>query len=104
MDINEQIAVMQAFRDGAVVECRFQGTNNDWEPWQHRSLNFAGYDYRIAPKRLTLVEELRAASEFETSLARRAADHIEGLERGVFVIGKLTTDELLAEIARRIGK
>ena len=106
MTLDEQIAVMQAFRDGAEIQCRFHGTSNAWEPWQHHSLNFAGYDYRIAPKKeMTLVERLRSNSSTAEELCQRAADQIELLEEALnHAVEAATTDELLAEIARRIGK
>ena len=122
MTIDEQIAVMQAFRDGAEIEyCR----NDLWfhmEP--DMQFNFY-YEYRIAPKKeMSLVEILRTVDLSWTDfgdLCTKAADRIEELESSGLLVAlqeriaelekmvqgefrNVTTDELLAEIARRIGK
>jgi hypothetical protein len=81
------------------------------------------YEHRIAPKKMTLVEKLRYAEQRAPNygeLMLEAADRIEELESsGLLVslqemiaeleqhtppIRGCTTDELLTEIARRIGK
>ena len=62
------------------------------------------YDYRIAPKKERgLVEQLRAWGASPGNVIQRAADRIEELESfNPMHIKQFTTDELLAEIARRV--
>ena len=106
MTIQEMIAVLEAAQRGEEIEYRGVDSGKwklcDYQPcW-----SFSTNDYRIAPKKeMTLVEELREGV-YHGSIRHRAADRIEMLEEQAAyqTVGKFTTDELLAEIARRIGE
>ena len=97
MNIDDMIAVLEAAKRGEDIEAKNPVTAV-WEPIDASRFNF--FDYRIAPKpQMTLVEELR---EMGGRLRLEAADRIEELEsRPYSGIEHRTTDELLAEIARR---
>ena len=45
----EKIRVMQAFEDGAEIECKFTLVDC-WQSISCPDFNWASYDYRIAPK------------------------------------------------------
>ena len=102
--------VLKAYERGEKIEvshyCEIPETWRDLETttvlW-----NFPSCKYRIAPKKLSLVEELRLCAEsggVQRELLIKAADRIEELEKALeYDCSKeLTTDELLAEIKRRM--
>ena len=99
MDIDSMIAVLEAAKNGEKIECKHK-VSDYWEHAITPHWDFMTKDYRIAPKQMTLIEELRAWPVRE--LAQRAADRIEELEKALPVLWKdITTDELLAELKRR---
>ena len=116
MKISEMIAVLEAAKRGEVIECSVKGTHT-WLSSNNDAWNFMQYNYRIAPKKeMSLVEELRLADKQghrAEDLIRRAANRIEHLEaREKYLDSALiqakriehcTTDELLAEIKRRMA-
>jgi len=107
MKIKDMIEILQAAERGEKIECKASGGSRWYS--DHPIWNFAQVEYRIAPKKqeLSLVEEFRTLnpqfySEWK-DLAARAADRIEDLEgfskKSLYCY---TTDELLADIKRRI--
>jgi hypothetical protein len=105
MKIEEMIEVLEASKRGEAIEMRTVGSQV-WGAFSPPVWDFWHNDFRIAPKKATLVEELRANKHLNTQLTSRAADQIELLQNKYdgYSIADHTTDELLAEIARRIGK
>ena len=124
MQISEMIAVLEAAQRGEAIEFAAKG-GSGWLPNTDDYFNFCSCDYRIAPKKeMTLVEILRTVDLSWTDfgdLCTKAADRIEELESSGLLVAlqeriaelekmiqgefrNVTTDELLAEIARRIGK
>jgi hypothetical protein len=102
MDLDQMIDVLQAAKHGEKIECKITD-GACWVPHYDDIWDFNTYDYRIAPKpRMPLVEELRAAAQASTSLANRAADRIEELEKSIYNPSVWHTDELLAELKRRM--
>jgi hypothetical protein len=110
MNISEMIMVLKAYERGEKLEYRLRGESkdSDWQRVIGSWWNFAGFEYRIAPKKEpTLVEELRLCAESggvsEETLIK-AADRICELERvNAKPIDYYTADELLTEIKRRMG-
>jgi DNA-binding NarL/FixJ family response regulator len=104
MNINEMIEVLQAAERGEKIE--MSTTTSGWQRTEDPLWNFGVCDYRIAPKKeITLVEALRQASlGAAPCLLSVAADRIELLELAAasMHLSRRTTDELLAEIARRV--
>ena len=47
-NIDEMIAVLEAFKRGEKIEC-FTRIHNDWRPVDEPSWNFGNINYRIAP-------------------------------------------------------
>jgi hypothetical protein len=109
MTLEQMIEVLQAAQRGEPIQHR----RKDRDKWgvpvylsDGYRYDFKTFDYRIAPKKeLSLVEELRMATAWSRDLAIRAADRIEELEAMLQhnCLNELTTDELLAEIKRRMG-
>ena len=108
MEIKDIIEILQAYERGEQIKV-FDPTNGEWNEWAGGAAAiFTSADYSITPKKkMTLVEELRTLnpqfySEWK-DLAARAADRIEDLEgfskKSLYCY---TTDELLADIKRRI--
>jgi hypothetical protein len=109
MKISEMIFVLQAAERGEQIEYRLYGANT----WKDigGTWDFSNFDYRIAPKKqeLSLVEELREDKPRSVrewiELKDRAADRIESLEiaNESLSLERRATDELLAELKRRVG-
>ena len=102
MEIKQIIAVLEAFERGEKIEVQTDGWI--WLTWSGKQFHM-DLDYRIAPKKeLSLVDALRQASlGAKNSLLDLAADRLEQLEQTTVPATKcLTTDELLAEITRRM--
>ena len=102
MDIDSMIAVLEAAKNGEKIE-----TANVCGEWTE--VTFSNFpNYRIAPKKeMTLVEQLRSLKPFgyQSQTCCDAADRIEELERKWTEKNPsrlLTTDELLAELKRRV--
>lgn len=47
MNINEMCEVMQAYKDGAEVECREKGGGPDWYSSPFPQWNWFAFDYRV---------------------------------------------------------
>ena len=107
MNIPEMIEVLKAAERGEDIEYRTYLAGAPWMPWDKgRSWCFDRCVYRIAPKKeRSLVEELLAAhAATALSVYQRAADRIAELEAlYASSISAFTTDELLAEIKRRMA-
>ena len=108
MTIQEMIEVLQAAKRGEKIEVQTDPFSDCWQEWKgtviHLDLN-----YRIAPKKaMSLVEELRHYGGIDSNdlwgrLCRNAADRIEELEKVTHRTWRFVdTDELMAEIARRV--
>ena len=112
MELSEMIEVLKAYEKGEKIECRQQKGNRaaPWGEVTDPSWSFDCLDYRIAPKKMTLVEELRdvakEAGVFNLPVEQvvlRAADRIEELEGfGKKSLYCYTTNELLVELGRRV--
>jgi hypothetical protein len=53
MNIDQQIEILTALKDGKAIEAKLREDNPrfQWEPWKAgHKLNFAAYDYRIVPE------------------------------------------------------
>lgn len=101
MDLDQMIAVLEAAKRGEVVEQRsFMQPADNWEPQGGAYWNFAMFDYRVAPKEMTLVEELRVHEHILT-VCGRAANRIEELEE-CMAPSTWSTDELINEIRARM--
>jgi hypothetical protein len=106
MNIDDMIAVLEAAKRGEPIEQHLKGSVI-WESKAGDWWNFAGFDYRIAPKKeMTLVEEIRLADingRRAEDLFRRCANRIKELEGRPFppTIDQIDTDKLLAELKRR---
>ena len=107
MEIKDMILVLQAAERGEQIECN---QRCGWEEKTHPWWDFVNYTYRIAPKKMTLVDELREVAKEAGTLnlpveqvVLRAADRIEELEscEPAVWLKDITTDELLSEIKRR---
>ena len=99
MNIDEMIAVLKAAKRGE--EIQWLTPDDLWVPWRKQQCNFVDYHYRIAPKKeMTLVDELRSPMYVGLEICAAAANRIEALEK--LTLFGFTTDELLAEIARRV--
>ena len=108
MKISEMIEVLQAAESGKVVESKLK-TLDQWEVADTPVWDFHYKDYRIAQKKeLSLVEELRAVDpdSWYATTCKHAADRIESLEiaNQSLNLYHRTTDELLAEIKRRLNE
>ncbi len=52
MSIDEQIAVMKAFKEGKTIECKVKNDDNDpWTETKSPTWNFAVCEYRIKPEK-----------------------------------------------------
>ncbi len=109
MNIDSMIAVLTAKKNGEEIECKPMGSTR-WLSCHEKCWNFTSMDYRIAPKKMTLVDELREVAKEAGTLnlpveqvVLRAADRITELEscEPAVWLKDTTTDELLAEIKRR---
>ena len=105
MKTSDMIAVLQAYERGEKIECK--GKMEDWRECPEPLWSFDTNDYRIAPKKLSLVERIREGLKAHHLLdiddVKAAADRIENLESNIKEhLGVFTTDELLAEIKRRM--
>jgi len=99
MNIEEMIAVLEAAKRGEKIEMLSVSDLGDgWGIASTPQWNFSDFDYRIAPKQMTLVEELRMATGWDRGVAIRAADRLEELERHAKSWG-----ELIHEIKRRMA-
>jgi hypothetical protein len=98
--------LFDALERGDVVEVSINCEVPQWGRWNGNSW-YSHCEYRIAPKKeLSLVEELRLCAKSggvsEETLIK-AADRICELERvNAKPIDYYTTDELLAELKRRV--
>ena len=104
MTLDDMIAVLEAAKRGEKIEW-MNYASKSWDTYKFAEFNFVDYEYRIAPKKeMTLVEELRTVCPegMTRKLRERAADRIEELEKIAFTLEHRPTDELLAEIARRV--
>ncbi len=109
MKISKMVEVLQAAERGEEVQ--WLTPDDLWVPWRTQQLNFVDYQYRIAPpkkeKEMTMVEQLRSMKPFgyQSQLACDAADRIEDLEiaNESLSLERRATDELLAELKRRVG-
>jgi hypothetical protein len=85
MKIAEMIAVLEAAERGERIECRVKEGTGVWRPREHEGIDTHTFVYRIAPKKESLVEELRNLKSTKVSdwldITNRAADRIEELER-----------------------
>ena len=105
MKTSDIIAVLQAYERGEKIECK--GKMENWRECPEPLWSFDTNDYRIAPNKLGLVEELRQYRDMGT-LASRAADRICELERyeaqckTLNYLPYVEIDTLLAEIKRRV--
>jgi hypothetical protein len=97
-DIDSMIEVLQAAKRGEKIE--YTSIAHGWIPAAEPSWDFSSNAYRIAPKKeMSLVERLRVVG----GVGDEAADRIEELEGfGKKSLYCYATDELLAEIARRV--
>ncbi len=101
MTLDEMIEVLTAAKNGEAIE--YEPKSGIWMTTNPPEWDFSSFNYRIAPKKeVTLVEELREGHDVSgTRLHKRAADRIEELENIDPMMG-VATDELLAEIKRRV--
>ncbi len=111
MKITEMIEVLQAAQRGEKIEFRFLHANVDaeWRTCNGKNFNFIDFNYRIALKKLSLVEELRVLGKthpYATAavVIMKAADRIEELENGLILWEHATDDELIDELKRRFCK
>ena len=121
-NIDQMIEVLEAAKRGEAIEMRKIGSAI-WIDVEDPNWNWSDWTYQVkAPKKMNLVEELRGNGTNDLfGLLKRAADRIEELEEQNAALNKKVTesvhqwiaakplycydtDELLAEIARRIGK
>jgi ABC-type transport system involved in cytochrome c biogenesis ATPase subunit len=101
MKISEMIEVLQAAERGEVIESTTKMFEN-WTEVFDPVFDFHRLNYRIAPKKeMTLVERLRGWTGKDM---HDAADRIEELEKNIALLDLhyVPTDDLLAEIARRV--
>jgi hypothetical protein len=104
VEIKEMIAVLSAAERGEQIEYEvkpdlWMTTVPEWD--------FSAFDYRIAPKKeMTLVEELRLYyDQHKAQVYKDAADRIHILEEMLeHPVESVSTDELLAELKRRVKK
>ena len=81
MKVPEMIEVLQAYERGEQIE--YRNDDRNWEIATHPSWSFKDFDYRIAPKKMTLVEELLAGhanNRWRMGLLKDAADWITDLQ------------------------
>jgi hypothetical protein len=105
MDLDSMIEVLQAAKRGEKIEWEVRPGVWGIAP----SFNFAGYEYRIAPKQMTLVDKARALANSDIvgtdsrKMLNQLADRIEMLQNKYdgYSITDHATDELLDELKRR---
>ena len=97
------LELAQAKERGERIEL-FNHYDNVWKMWDGFAWQ-ADWKFRIAPKKLSLVEELRANRHLNSELTKRAADRIEELEKETRCDpSKLTNGELIHELKLRMAK
>ena len=100
MNLDQMIEVLQAAKRGEEIEVL---NSAGWVICVNPEFSFPMDRYRVAPKEMTLVEELRG-DYVSSVLQKRAADRIEELESYAknWSINNVTTDELIEEIRTRM--
>ena len=103
MNIEEMIAVLEAAKRGEKIEVQ-SNIDNTWHLEANCDWAFDCKKYRIAPKKMTLVERLRHGLKPHCLLdmddVKLAADRIEWLETKP--LEHFQNVELIAELMRRM--
>jgi len=112
MKTNEMIEVLQAAERGEKIEMLNIFLPDDgWEEFRTHTnnWNFSAFDYRIAPKKVTLVERLRNGLKAHCLLdmddVKVAADRIEELEEILHTnVDRIDNDLLMKLLKKRLQK
>jgi hypothetical protein len=51
LDIDYQISILQAYKGGKEILCKYKRGNGPWIPVTNYNFNFNMFDYKIAPKK-----------------------------------------------------
>ena len=108
MNIDDMITILEAAKRGEQIETRYHCEISERSHSFDGEWRFDMRDYRIAPKQMALVEELRDVVGFKVSsfdcvrdTCLRAADRIEELEKSEPIVA-FSDRELLEEVKRRM--
>ena len=105
MEIKAMIEVLQAYERGERVDVLLDGYAKVWGEWGGKVLHM-DVTYRIAPKQMTLVEELRShEGKAFWDVQKRAADRIEELEEILNEnVYRIDNDLLMSILKKRLRK